>query len=130
MAIDNIKVLLIDDDPNVRLTVKSMLEEMNVTKIVEAADGQTAIDYFDDHSNDIDLIICDWNMPHKTGLEFLNYVRKSHKDLPFLMSSARADEESIISAKLSNVTAYLSKPYSFGDLNEKINAIVNNNTDS
>lgn len=123
---DNLKILLAGNNNNVRTTAKYMLQEMGITHIAEAENGQIAKDYFDANSTDINFIISDWNMPHKTGLELLKEIRRTHPDIPFVMSSVHTDKSSIMSAKLSNVTDYLCKPYSFKDLQESITKILKN----
>lgn len=124
MDLGNIKVLLAEDDNNVRITIKSMLQEMGIIHIHAVSNGAEAISYIDGGSNNISLIVCDWNMPHKTGIELLKDVRMSHPDLPFLMVTARADKDSVIAAKQSNVTAYICKPLTFNHFKDKVVSVL------
>ncbi len=116
--------LLVEDDPNVRLTIKCMLHEMGITQIREAENGHTALRFLEGEAIEISFIICDWNMPHKTGIEFLREVRQVSETIPFLMITARADKDSILAAKSSNVTAYIRKPFTFKELKDKITAVL------
>lgn len=120
MKADNVTVLLVEDDQNVRSTLKAMLREMGVSQVFQAGDGQEALKYFDANPDGVDMVICDWNMPHKTGIEFLREIRQVYPDMPFLMITARADKESIIAAKSAQVTAYIRKPFTFDELKDKI----------
>ncbi len=119
------KVLLIEDDPNIRTTLKLMLEEMGIHNITETINGIEALQYIDEHTYEINLIICDWNMPKKTGIEFLREVRQVFPTMPFVMITARADKDSVLLAQAENVTAYVSKPVSFDALKKKIDHVLN-----
>ncbi len=117
-------VLLVEDDFNVRSTIQAMLREIGLSDIEGVSNGADALKYFDDEADDVVLIVCDWNMPQKTGIEFLREVRQSHPDLPFLLVTARADQESILSAKTAGVTAYLRKPFTLSDLKGRVTSLL------
>lgn len=123
MKLNDLTVLLVEDSKDVKRTIRSMLTEMGITQIFEASDGQQAMQYFDIDADGLDLIICDWNMPNMTGIEFLRQMRLAKPDLPFLMITARGDKDSVVAAKSANVTAYIRKPFSFNDLKTKIKSI-------
>jgi two-component system chemotaxis response regulator CheY len=72
----------------------------------------------------IDLVLCDWNMPGRSGLELLQQVRSVGLEVPFVMVTGRADKESVIAAKDAGVTAYISKPFSAAQLEAKMRAAV------
>lgn len=120
----SIITLLVEDDINVRFTIKAMLQEMGITDITEAKDGESALKTLQDSFGTWQLVLCDWNMPNKTGLQFLQDVRAMSPDLPFIMITARADEASILDAKSSRVTAYIRKPFSQKELRAKIASVV------
>lgn len=124
MNLSTIKILLVEDDTHVCETIQLMLREMNIVNVHTEHNGRDALQYMDNPENGVDLIICDWNMPHKTGLEFLRETRQAYPDIPFLMVTARADEESVITAKQSGITAYIPKPVKFEPLRDKIMAIL------
>jgi len=117
-------ILLVEDDFNVRSTINAMLREIGFTEIEGVSNGADALRYFDDHADDVILVVCDWNMPQKTGIEFLREVRQSHPDLPFLLVTARADQESILSAKRAGVTGYLRKPFTLTGLNDRVTTLL------
>lgn len=127
MKMDNIKVLLVDDDRSVLFTVKAMLMDMGIRHIFEAQDGKVALDFIDASVKGVslDLILCDWNMPKKTGFEFLREVRQSYPRLPFLMITARADESSVQDAVHAGVSGYLRKPFSMYELKKKVFLALN-----
>ena len=82
------KILIVEDDHNIREGVAGFLSEFGYTTI-EAADGREALEKFGEH--DINLAILDIQMPHLNGLEVLKEIRKSSK-LPVLMLTAFGDE--------------------------------------
>ena len=124
LNLSDVTVLVVEDDRNVGSTIKSMLIEMGITDIMEANDGKQALEIIESAMGGLSLIICDWNMPRKSGLELLREVRQVNSGLPFLMITARADADSIIAAKESNVTGYIRKPFSFNDLETKVISII------
>ncbi len=118
------KVLLIEDDINVRTTIKMMLERMNISNITEIDDSVEALDYMKKNPDDIDMVLCDWNLPQMTGLELLKTIRKTDQNLPFIMVTARADEDSIQQAKEDGVTSYICKPVDFKKLEDEIIPLI------
>ena len=68
-----IKVLVVDDFTTMRKIVKNNLKGMGFNNIVEAENGQRALDEL--KKNTVGLIIADWNMPVMTGIELLKAVR-------------------------------------------------------
>lgn len=123
MSFQDLKILIVEDDQNTLSTIRTMLKEIGITQIIEGSDGKKALDVLDtikDGETDIDLIISDWNMPHKTGIELLRDIRQAKPDLPFIMLSARADMNSVESALIAKVTYYIRKPFTLDELEDKI----------
>ena len=67
--------MVVDDMPNMRRTVRSMLTRMGIKKsrVIEADDGDRAWEKL--QYAPIDFIICDWNMPRMKGIELLRRMR-------------------------------------------------------
>ena len=124
MRKQDLKVLLVEDDQSTRSTIRAMLTEMGVTQVFEAKDGGTAQDFVDIDAAPIDIIISDWNMPEKTGYEFLTHLRKGNPSLPFLMITGRGDHNSVSDAIQAGVTGYIKKPFSLNDLESKLDVIL------
>jgi two-component system chemotaxis response regulator CheY len=123
----NFKILVVEDDENTRITIKIMLQETGITKILEAEDGQKADDVILEHHSNIDLIISDWNMPNKTGFEFLKELRSERPDIPFLMVTARADHDSVLNAKDFGADGYLLKPFTLEEFKKKLITVIYHN---
>lgn len=123
MPIKDKHILLVEDDITVRATVTAMLHQIGVGTVYAVGNGEEAMEFFQTSQDKIDLIICDWNMPKRTGFEFLLEVHAIAPELPFLMVTARADMESILAAKDHGVSGYIRKPFEPKELRTKIAAI-------
>lgn len=123
MDLSTLTVLIVEDEANVRFTIRAMLQELNITAVHECKDAAQALSVMVEKPNFFRLVLCDWNMPGMKGLDFLKEVRKDYPELPFIMITARADEPSILAAKDANVTAYIRKPFSSNELRSKINLL-------
>ena len=120
----DLKVLIVEDQVEVRSMLRNMLMELGIHQIFESADGREALTFIDSAFDFVNIIICDWNMPKMSGVELLRQLRTVDPDLPFLMVSGRADMSSIVEAKSSGVTAYISKPFSPQQLEAKLRIIL------
>jgi len=117
---DSPVILIAEDEENVSLALESILIKSFLCNIIIAKDGQSAWEKI--LSNHIDLIISDWNMPNKSGDQLLLDVRSNEKvsDTPFIMLTARSDKESVVSALMSGVSSYISKPFNKKDVIDKV----------
>ena len=121
---DFLKVLLVEDQKDARLMVKNMLMELGVTQVFEAKDGKEGLNFMDAAYDFVNLIICDWNMPQISGVEFLRQIRSVDPMMPFLMVTGRSDMDSVLEAKNSGVTGYIRKPFSHVQLEAKLRIII------
>ncbi len=122
---NTLRVLLADDEPAARGYVEMILRDLGITDLTIAADGREALARFEEREDAFDLIVCDWKMPRLSGLEFLKLVRAVRPDMPFLMVTALATIISVEEAMAHDVTAYIAKPFSPEQLEEKILVLVN-----
>jgi len=118
--LSNLKILIVDDQQDVRTLIRDILTEAGVTKIFEASDGKDAMQFIDMDFNMIDLVICDWNMPGMSGIDFLRQIRTAFPKMPFLMVTGRNDKDSVVEAKTAGVTAFIRKPFSPDELETKV----------
>ncbi|MFN7874306.1 MAG: response regulator [Pirellula sp.] len=116
------KVLVADDSGIMRKIIIRSLNSVGVSDIVEAADGQEAIDAY--KSNDIDLILTDWNMPNKTGLDVVTEIRAQGSTVPIIMVTTEAQKGQVIAAIQAGVSDYLTKPFEADDLRAKLDKFV------
>lgn len=74
IASDPIRVLLVDDDPTVRRVTVRTLEKIGYV-LMEASDGQTAIDLLSEHAGSIQLVLLDVVLPRRSGREVYDHIR-------------------------------------------------------
>ena len=120
----NLRVLVVDDDVTLRKAIRHVVSSGLNADCMVAKDGQDAWDIL--LENTFDIVICDWNMPRKSGDALLLEVR-SHdtlKEIPFLMLTSRSDKDSLITAIQAGVTDYVIKPFTPAVLLSKINKLV------
>lgn len=107
----DIAVLVADDQMLIRNLVRTILKSFGFTQIIQAEDGLSAMEKL--NSEDIGLVLCDWNMPNASGLEVLKAARSSekNKNVPFIMLTAEAYCENMNEAKAEGVSEYVVKPF-------------------
>ncbi len=120
----DLKVLVVDDQPDARAMIRNMMAEIGITQIFEASDGRQALAFIDAAFDFTDMIVCDWNMPNMTGVELLRQIRSVDPSIPFLMVTGRGDMDSVVEAKGSGVTAYIVKPFSPKQLEAKLRIVA------
>ncbi|MBW1914793.1 MAG: response regulator [Deltaproteobacteria bacterium] len=120
----DMKVLVVDDFATMRRIVKGALKQLGFLNIVEAEDGQIALDLL--KKEKIGLIVCDWNMPNMTGIELLKVVRADAvlKDTPFIMVTAEGQKDNVLEAVNAGVSNYVVKPFTPDILGGKIKKVL------
>lgn len=117
---DSLSVLIIDDSAQMRKITKSMLLELGITKIFEAQSAEDAVKLVEPAENAADIILCDWNMPGMSGVEFLQQRRSALSAHIFLMVTSRDDINSIREAIMKGINGYIVKPFTADDLKRNI----------
>ena len=121
MVISNLKVLLVEDEPGLILTLTDRLESEGFA-VETAADGESgerrAI------SGDFDLIILDVMLPKKNGLDVCRDLRRQNVSTPILMLTARGETiDKVLGLKLG-ADDYLTKPFEVLELLARIEALL------
>lgn len=118
------KILVVDDFLTMRRIVKNLLSSLGENNIDQAEDGAVAFKMLKNNP-DYDLVITDWNMPNKDGLELLKDIRSTPElaTIPVLMITAEAKKSQIIEAAHAGVNGYIVKPFSGGMLKDKLDNI-------
>jgi two-component system chemotaxis response regulator CheY len=117
------KVLVADDFATMRKIVRNILKQIGFDDIVEAEDGQAAVQIL--KNENIGLVVTDWNMPNMSGLELLQKIRTDPKtaNLPVLMVTAEGLKENVVAAVKAGVNNYVVKPFTAEVLQEKLEQI-------
>lgn len=113
---DLIKIVIVDDEPLIRMDLKELLEEASTCKVVaEAKDGVEAIEVI--KKNNPDIVFMDIRMPNKDGIQAAREVQESvSKRIPIIMLTAYSQPELYEEASRAGVFAYLTKPLRKADL--------------
>ena len=119
----NMRILSVDDFSTMRRIVKNILKQLGYTNVDEAENGAAAMDAM--REKRYDLVISDWNMPVKTGIELLREVRADPElqEIPFLMVTAEAEKDNVVEAMQAGVNNYVLKPFTAKILEEKLAGI-------
>ena len=116
------RVLVVEDDPAVRMLVREVLEELRY-QAVEFADPLEATAYLGSGEH-IDLMISDVGLPGMNGRELAETARTHYPDLPILFITGYAENAAMRSSFLSANMAMVSKPFSLEDLAAKVGEII------
>ena len=119
---DNITILVVDDEERMRKLIKDFLNAKGY-KILEAEDGEKALEIFELNKEKIDLVILDVMMPKVDGWTVLRKIRQEAKT-PVIMLTARGEEQDELFGFELGVDEYVSKPFSPRILVARIDAIL------
>lgn len=122
-------VLVVDDSLIDREININFLKELGFNKILEAKEGQEALALMSDYHNKgmpIGLVMCDWNMPGMSGIEFTKTVRRDKAlwNAPIYFVTANHDKAHIITALKAGISGYLVKPIALKPLSDKFRAYL------
>jgi two-component system, OmpR family, response regulator len=113
-------LLVVDDDPELRLLVSRFLQKHGYSVSV-AADGQSMVATL--MRTPVDLIILDVMLPGRSGLDLCRDAR-AHGSVPIIMLTARGDERDRIAGLEVGADDYLTKPFSPHELLARIRAVL------
>ena len=116
-------ILVVDDESRIRKLIKDFLVKENFS-VLEAGDGEEALDIFEKNSNKISLIVLDVMMPKLDGWSVLRQIRQASK-VPVIMLTARGEEQDELFGFELGVDEYITKPFSPKILVARIKAILN-----
>lgn len=117
------RILVVDDEPDLLSTVEYRLKFANYN-VITASNGKEGLDQA--KAEKPDLILLDTNMPIMSGHEVLASLRADPaiRHIPVIMVTARCEAQDIAAASAHGVSDYVTKPFDFGDLMGKIQAVL------
>ena len=115
-------ILVVDDESRMRKLVKDFLMQKGFTTI-EAADGEEALQIFEENKNKIEMVLLDVMMPKLDGWSVLRQIRQESK-VPVIMLTARGEEQDELFGFELGVDEYISKPFSPKILVARVEAIL------
>ena len=119
---EDMTILIVDDEQRMRKLIKDFLVKENY-KVLEAVDGEDAIEVFLEKKNKINLVLLDVMMPKVDGWTVLREIRKE-SNIPVIMLTARGEEQDELFGFELGVDEYISKPFSPKVLVARIGAIL------
>ena len=119
------KILVVDDSKAMVAMIKLTLEKAGH----EVATGSTGVEgllRLDEAGGDVDLIICDLNMPEMDGLDMLRKVRESEagRRIPFMMLTTEIKSETRQQAKEAGASAWMIKPFNEEQILDAVNRLL------
>jgi len=121
-----IKILVLDDEPNITNLVSSILE-LEGYESLKANTVKEALEILDKNWKDIKIMICDYRMPEMDGLEFIKKIRQNplYNNIDILMLTATDTYETIKQSTLLGVKDYIIKPFDPQEIIEAIERVLN-----
>jgi two-component system KDP operon response regulator KdpE len=126
MTNNKYKILLVEDERNIRNLVKTILESVGY-QVVHAATYKAAVTMYASHMPD--LIILDLGLPDKDGIYLLNKVREESLT-PVIVLSARTNETDKVEALDAGANDYITKPFGSAELLARVRSTLRNSRHS
>ena len=117
-----IRALIVDDSSVMRKIVERSLRQagLDLSLVIEAGNGVEALGLLD--SNQVDLILCDINMPVMDGLELVRHIQTVEKlrGVPVVMITTEGSESNVIQALSLGAKGYIRKPFTPDQVKEHV----------
>lgn len=116
--LNTLNVLYVEDSKTVRMQFSNILNKL-FNNVITAVDGQDGYEQYLSHKKEgleINIIISDINMPNMNGIEFLEKIRETDLDTPFIFTTSFSESDYLIKAIKFNATDYVIKPVNTKDL--------------
>lgn len=121
-------ILIIDDEPVIRLAVRFMLEGLGYT-VHEAENGSAGIDFYMQHQEDIDLVILDMVMPAMDGNECFRRLKAIDPSVRVIIGSGFTRDADFDSLNKEGLTGFLRKPYTLEQLSGLLHQVLQSESD-
>jgi two-component system chemotaxis response regulator CheY len=113
--------IVIDDSKAMRKILRKFLEDLDFS-VLEAGNGQEALDVLDSADSVPELALIDWNMPEMNGLEFVVEARKrpEWRSMTLVMVTTESEHSQIVRALASGAHEYVIKPFTKDGMIDKL----------
>jgi len=119
------KVLIVDDELNMRLVLSAMLKKEGYS-ITSAADGREALQIL--KSNKMDVVVTDLKMPNLDGMGLLNHVTEQYPEVPVIIITAHGTVATAVEALKKGALDYITKPFELDELKSVISKAIKTRT--
>ena len=116
------KVLIAEDEASIREFIVINLKRSGYD-VVEAENGEEAINKYEEENGNIDVAVLDIMMPLKDGLEVCKYLRAKSSKIGIIMLTAKTQEMDKVTGLLVGADDYLTKPFSPSELMARVDAV-------
>lgn len=129
---EQVRLLIVDDNPDFTKPMADIFEDMGFSKVDHTHNGETALTMIRQADPPYSLVICDWKMPKKDGVEVLREIREDPKwkSLPFILISGVKGGEKVRTALELGVNEYMVKPIYPETIMKKIEETLGLNEDA
>ncbi len=122
--IDSVNVLVIEDSGVASRIITQMLEDLGAGRVLTANNGASALKVLKETSTDIDICLCDLEMPVMGGYEFIRRIRygtvPKYKDIPILVLTSMDTEKNVKKSRIHRINGFMIKPPTPEDLARQI----------
>jgi two-component system cell cycle sensor histidine kinase/response regulator CckA len=117
-------IVVVDDEEEVRRVIGRLLESSGYT-VLEATNGEHALQVMQEHHAPVDLLISDINMPEMDGLELVGFLRDAYPNLRALLVSGQSAEYLVANRdRIPEATHFLAKPFELDTLRARVQQIL------
>ena len=118
------RILLIEDDPDIALSIKYNLEKEGAFQVTVLRDGESGLRHVLERPPD--LLLLDLNLPGMDGLDICRRLRSQRETsaLPIIMLTARVDETDKVSGLELGADDYITKPFSVKEVVARVRAVL------
>ena len=117
------KVLIVEDSPIMRMMLRGLLRQVNITDVVETANGAEGINALEKHY--VELILLDLHMPVMDGITFINEIKKDPEwaNIPIIVVSSDNETGQIVKALQLGARTYITKPFRIENLESALKVV-------
>lgn len=119
-------ILYVEDEAELRQLISEILREHDF-EVIEAENGQDAIDIFKQRKDEIKLVATDMVMPKMTGMQLFSQLRSMNEELPFVFISGYSKQEISNEGLMPEKTRFITKPCSYDQLIRDITELLEEN---
>src|SRR5579883_1693006 len=122
----HLKILIVDDNQDMRALLHRMLRSAGIMDIAEAADGRAGIEFLE--TRDCDVILSDLDMKPMNGIDFTAEVRasrhRSYSMVPIIMITGHTELQVVEKARDAGITEFIVKPVTMKALQSRLAEVI------
>jgi DNA-binding NtrC family response regulator len=119
------RVLIVDDEKNIRMTISQALEDMDV-ETDTAINGEEALSKLRD--KDFNLVLLDLRMPGMDGMDVLERLSKDRPDIKIIIITAHGTIDSAVDSMKLGVVDFIQKPFTPEEIRDLVTKVINRQT--